>query len=534
MKRLLAVMVVVSSYCLADINLKAAGTSKGPVSSIDCTTDGGITCGRTTSTSTAQLYCAPASSNSPGCIFPVAQTMGIGAKTFPTSVTTPLLDAGMAVIGSLNLQASAITNINTGTSLVIASATADGTTSSTVGATLLQCTASLTAGDICIDMQDSSGNHLMSVQQGGSVNFSSLVTTPGATAGAAGVDFNGVVGAGAGGSSSVAGGLGGALNLSAGNGGAAGTCIAPTCVAGAGGQVLIHAGDGGLDNVANPGGTGGNVKIVSGSAGPGGQSGNLQLLGGSGGDATLNHTSGLASSISIFGGSGGKSGGGNAASNGAAVAIVGGSGGTDTVNYGAGTGGALSLKSGPGGTAGSGSGASGGIVTLDTGAATGVAGAAALNIGTTNAGTVTIGRSGQSVLLPGTVQVDGSLVATAGNGQAGGSMSASITGLASFHGSTILTKRVLAHPIVASTATITSVVTVAGATGGTYDMLLVDSVGPTTICTKTGISCISSVGVSAAGSCSLPATAAGDILTLQVDTTNCTGTDPALAVDVTW
>lgn len=568
MKKLLTVAVLVGGCAYADIVLKSAGTTKGPVGSLDCTTDGGITCGRNPNGSTAQLYCAPAASNSPGCILPIAQTLGTGAKTFPTSVITPLLDAGMAVIGSVNTQASTIANINTGASLVISSATADGTTSPTVGAMQLQCTASLTAGDICIDMQDSSGNHLMSVQQGGSVNFNSHVTTAGATAGAVGTDLNIAVGSGAGGSSSVAGGLGGALSASSGNGGAAGSCIAPTCVAGAGGQVLIRAGDGGTDNVSNPGGAGGSVKIFSGSGGLGGSSGSVQVIAGTAGAATLFHVAGNGSSTTVIGGKGGDSAGGNPATAGGGAVITGGQGGTDTVNYGAGAGGPLTLKSGTGGVAGSGSGASGGVVTLDTGAATGAAGAAAINIGTTNGGTVTIGRSGQIVLAPGVLRLSGvatgSLPACSG-GSAGSfdydttlnqavycngtswQYTAGTTNVAhgsmagvnrpSFSNSTDTVAHTNSGPVVLPIGTVFAYgfqALVVGGGAGSYTYSIFDEDASTTIATWSGQVC-NALGSGQAGTAtSVASVPANHHLSIRIIGGACTSTNPQVTADATW
>lgn len=74
-------LCLVATACLADDVLKNASVRLGPITNLDCTSDGGLTCGRTASTGTGDLRCSLASSTEQGCVSTAAQAFS-GTKTF--------------------------------------------------------------------------------------------------------------------------------------------------------------------------------------------------------------------------------------------------------------------------------------------------------------------------------------------------------------------------------------------------------------------------------------------------------------------
>lgn len=113
--RLLFLAALIAAPAFADTVLKNAGSTIGPVTSIDCPADAGVFCARTTGTSTGKLTCAVASAANTGCISPTDQVLA-GKKTLdggltvmgpailagPTMVTNNLLvDGGLYVTGGL-------------------------------------------------------------------------------------------------------------------------------------------------------------------------------------------------------------------------------------------------------------------------------------------------------------------------------------------------------------------------------------------------------------------------------------------------
>lgn len=91
MRILLALLVIVAPACFAQSLLKNAGARLGPVTSLDCAADGGLTCARTATTGTGRLYCSAASATETGCVTTGTQTFS-GVKDFKA-----LSDGGVAL-----------------------------------------------------------------------------------------------------------------------------------------------------------------------------------------------------------------------------------------------------------------------------------------------------------------------------------------------------------------------------------------------------------------------------------------------------
>lgn len=77
----LLLLLLVPVAVLADVDLYRAGTRIGPVVSINCTADAGLTCVRDGGTSMGQLSCSPASTVETGCMTPGTQSIA-GNKTW--------------------------------------------------------------------------------------------------------------------------------------------------------------------------------------------------------------------------------------------------------------------------------------------------------------------------------------------------------------------------------------------------------------------------------------------------------------------
>lgn len=195
-------------------------------------------------------------------------------------------------------------------------------------------------------------------------------------------------------------GAGGAIAVTAGAGAGSGAGGANTQVAGAGGAT----------------GTGGNFALTAGRGGStSGAAGTFTITAGAGGAGTTT-TGGIASLIGGGSGTGATGNGAIAKVVGGAALSTAGTGGKGQLTGGIGTttgaGGAAEVTGGVGGSAGSGgavtitagasagAGGTAGAVAIDSGAATGGTGAA-VTIGTTNALSVTLGKT---VWTPATVQ----------------------------------------------------------------------------------------------------------------------------------
>lgn len=143
-----------------------------------------------------------------------------------------------------------------------------------------------------------------------------------------------------------------------------------------------------------------------------------------------------------------------------------------------------------------------------------------------------------NVAIEGILTVASSPAATSGNGQAGGELQGYAPQVAG-HGVVTVRTMTLQHPIVAASGAtggrIGMTIVTPGTSGGTYDLLLVDTTASATICTKTGVSCTLSAGDNSAG-CSggISAAAAGHAIALRIDTTNCTGSTPGGTVFADW
>ncbi len=183
-----------------------------------------------------------------------------------------------------------------------------------------------------------------------------ICNTPSGAATNAGISFDLAVGAGG----------------AASGGSGAGAAGAMTLTAGAGGAAAVGGG------VATAGGA---VLIISGTGGDGAASGGASAAGGA---------------ITVIAGSGGIAATAVAASAGGAVTVQAGNGGSASSSLTPGAGGALTLKSGNGAINGLGGSAAAGTVTLDTGTATS---SGTINIGTTNAHAIVIGRGGKTLTI---------------------------------------------------------------------------------------------------------------------------------------
>lgn len=133
-------------------------------------------------------------------------------------------------------------------------------------------------------------------------------------------------------------------------------------------------------------------------------------------------------------------------------------------------------------------------------------------------------------------QAGGSQVATAANGQAGDNYcgTLALAGL-SVHQSNTVARTKLQHPMVAgSTVSLTfGPIQQAGTIGGTYDVVLRDQSTATNLCSITGTSCTASSAITV-DCAAVPGAAIGDVLSLLVDTSSCTGTDPVATLCASW
>lgn len=248
-----------------------------------------------------------------------------------------------------------------------------------------------------------------------------VLTTPSLTSVAA-LAITAAAGTGAGTGSAIAAtagrggatGFGGAVAITAGAGGATSGTGGSVAVTGGAGAGSTSGGGGGATVSGGAGGPttggGGVARLFGGAASAGNSSGGgAQVVAGaskgsgSGGTVTITggaaDTTGVGGAILITGGVGGTtSGAGGLAQmvGGSATAGSGANGGAATLQAGngreAGTGGATTVRGGNGGTSGI-----GGAVDINGGTGASINGA--VNIATTNASVVTIGRAGGSVSL---------------------------------------------------------------------------------------------------------------------------------------
>jgi hypothetical protein len=389
------IALLLAPLLLGDVGQRNAGTYLGPIRDLDCTKDGGLWCSRDAGTAIGSIRCVSATATTPGCVDTLAQTWA-GNKTLTGTLKAAVVDAGAGSFGQLDLRGSTITSGATASTLNIASNTADGTTSATVPAMNFVLGADITNSDLGWCFTDSAGNKRLCGTEAGTWNYTAHATDTGAAT-VAGTGFTSALGAGGISSGATPGATGGGYSFTAGTGGAS----AGSAVGGNGGSANFFAGAGGAANGTQTGGAGGACQVASGAGAGGRVGGDLYLVAANGGIASASYAAGAGGNIFQSSGNGGAESTGAAAAGGT-ISITSGSGGAASSGT-AGTGGALTLRSGGGGSAGAGTGSAGGVVTLDTGAATGAATAAVMNIGATNAGTINIGRSGQSVATPGTL-----------------------------------------------------------------------------------------------------------------------------------
>lgn len=243
----------------------------------------------------------------------------------------------------------------------------------------------------------------------------------GSTVTAGGAAGAGVYGAGAGGNggTSGAGGVGGASSLIGGTGGTAGSTSG---IGGNGGTAVVNGGTGGAAN-GGVAGSGGITRVNGGDGGAaagaiaGGSSGGVSIYGGTGGAANAGGgAAGSGSQTHLEGGYGGAGAGSIAGGAAGSVLINGGLGGAGTATAAAGAGGSLTINGGDAGASNAGVGAigallslrggnatgtgnnNGGSITIDTGTSTGT-GTASLLLGSSNASSITVGQSGNTVAI---------------------------------------------------------------------------------------------------------------------------------------
>lgn len=402
MKRLALLCSLVAGCAFAgDVLFKVDNANIAPVLSINLVKDGGLT-GHRDAGAVAHLECAVANASSRGCVSPGAQNFGTGDKTFGGAVITPLVDAGVAAIGSLDLRGSSVTNTDTASTLLIQSNASDTTTSSTVGSVTLKAGADVTATDAILAVQDSAGNNRLRVQEQGYLNFVRVVTDDGAL-GAIGTTFTIAPGVGGAATGATPGGLGGSISLTPAAGGASNG----TAAGGMGGIVTIASGTGGAESGSAAGGRGGEIGLYSGAGKPGSSGGGyIFFYPGNGAAATSSLAASQGGALEGTCGTGGAASSfSTTAAPGGRIDLRAGAGGTSAVGETSGVGGDLTLMSGAGGATTGGTGARGGTVTIDTGVATGAATPASIGIGTSNAGSITIGRAGRTTQLAGALGV---------------------------------------------------------------------------------------------------------------------------------
>ncbi len=106
MRTLFLVAILVVGCARADTVLKNAGSSLGPIISLDCSADAGLFCQRPIGTSGGKLSCATATTNTLGCVSTGAQNF-TGTKTFNGST---VLDGGVMVNGPTWIDAGTFIN----------------------------------------------------------------------------------------------------------------------------------------------------------------------------------------------------------------------------------------------------------------------------------------------------------------------------------------------------------------------------------------------------------------------------------------
>lgn len=430
MTRLAALCCLVAGCAFAgDVLFKVDNANIAPVLSINLLKDGGLT-GHRDAGAVAHLECAVASATTRGCVSPGAQNFGAGDKTFGGAVITPLVDAGAVAVGSIDLRGSTITGTDTASTLLVQGNANDTTTSSTVGALTFKCGANITDTDVCVGVQDSTGTNRLRVLENGSLNFVKVVTDDGALGGV-GTTFTVAPGVGGAATGATTGGIGGGISLTPSAGGASNG----TAAGGMGGSVAITSGAGGAENGSAAGGRGGEIGLYAGAGKAGSAGGGYVFVypgNGAAATAAVNASQGGA-----FEGQCGTGGAASAfdttAAPGGRIDLRAGTGGTSAVGQTSGEGGDLTLMSGHGGATAGGTGARGGTVTIDTGAATGAAVPASIGIGASNAGSITIGRSGRTTQVAGALGVSESTTLSGGLtlGSSGNALSAHYSGTAS-------------------------------------------------------------------------------------------------------
>jgi hypothetical protein len=184
LKTLALLLSLASSVASAQIIMRQGQGTSFPTREIDCGADGGLLCIKGGATATSTLKCNGATVTEAGCVTPNAQSYA-GNKTFTGNIKAVIVDAGIGAIGSIDIRGSAIGNTGASSTFLLASNTSDGSTSSTAAALTLQCTAALTSSNLCFDLQDNSGAHLMSMSAGGALHLSGIAkgSLPACTAG---------------------------------------------------------------------------------------------------------------------------------------------------------------------------------------------------------------------------------------------------------------------------------------------------------------------------------------------------------------
>lgn len=102
----LLALCLIAAGALADTVLKNASGRLGPVINLDCTSDGGLTCGRTASTGTGDLRCSSASVTEIGCVIPGTQSFkgdktvqgAVNAQSFGGADGGPVLGAAFGAL----------------------------------------------------------------------------------------------------------------------------------------------------------------------------------------------------------------------------------------------------------------------------------------------------------------------------------------------------------------------------------------------------------------------------------------------------
>lgn len=105
-------LALFAAFLAGDVNISNAGTKIGPIITLDCQTDAGVNCVRST-LGVGRVRCTPAAAGESGCVVPGAQTMPVGLKAFDQlqantvdagTVAALIVNAGFVDAGTVQTQ----------------------------------------------------------------------------------------------------------------------------------------------------------------------------------------------------------------------------------------------------------------------------------------------------------------------------------------------------------------------------------------------------------------------------------------------